>query len=102
MAEIGWADMKTGKGRSFPPSPILPFLFFFFFPVVAHACPMCTELLEHGRDALQALMFGRGIAWSILLMLSVPFLLVGGTIFSLVRAQHRISKNKFPEHDRKS
>lgn len=47
----------------------------------AYACPMCGDILERGKDAVKAFRFSSGIAWSILLMLAVPYLLVGGTIF---------------------
>ena len=50
----------------------------------AYACPMCTELIEHGKDAFMAWRFGQGIAWSMLVMFLVPFSLVGGTTLYLV------------------
>ena len=55
----------------------------------AFACPMCTELLEHGANAAKAWRFGLGIAWSILLLLGVPFLMVGGFVWMIVRSQKR-------------
>lgn len=73
---------------------ILPLVIVSFFSDIALACPMCRDLLENGKDAWQALRFGRGIAWSMLLMFSVPFLLVGGMVFVLVRANRRTMKNK--------
>ncbi len=54
-----------------------------------YACPMCTELLEHGVDAAKAWRFGLGIGWSILLMLGAPFLMVGGFVWVIVRAERR-------------
>ena len=45
---------------------------------------MCTELIEHGKDAFKAMLFGRGIAWSIALLLAVPALLVGGISLGIV------------------
>ena len=86
--------MDTGQSVSYPEySWLLGFGFFCLLVLgysdLALACPMCRDLIEHGKDALQALRFGRGIAWSMLLMFSVPFLLVGGTVFVLVRANRR-------------
>ena len=53
------------------------------------ACPMCTELLEHGANAAKAWRFGLGIAWSIVLMLAMPFLMMGTLVWTIVRAQKR-------------
>ena len=53
------------------------------------ACPMCTELLDHGVNAAKAWRFGSGIGWSILLLLAVPFLMVGTLIGVILRSQRR-------------
>ncbi len=68
----------------------LIFLFILFCAIIARplfACPMCTELIEHGVDAAKAWRFGLGIGWSILLMLGAPFLMLGGFVFMILRAQ---------------
>lgn len=64
------------------------FLTFIFslFTFKLYACPMCGDILERGKDAVNAFRFSAGISWSILLMLSVPYLMVGGTIFVIWRA----------------
>ena len=60
----------------------------------AWACPMCSELIERGKDAVKAWGFGKGIAWSILLLLSMPMLLVGGVTLVVIRAHRQSLKNK--------
>ena len=57
------------------------------------ACPMCSELMERGRDAFKMMRFGQGIAWSILLMLLMPLVLIGSIAFLIVQA-HRNARNK--------
>ena len=61
-------------------------------PPLVYACPMCTELIEHGKDALQAIRFGNGIAWSMLVMFCVPLLLLGGISLMLVRSYRKSPK----------
>ena len=131
MAEIGWESVirqkqDAEKGRhgdtatrrrgekpnaiSFSPCPRVIFsvfvafciFFFLFFATDALACPMCTALIEHGKDAWQAMRFGRGIAWSILLMFSVPFLLVGGATLFLVHSSRKAHKDNPFNHAGKS
>ena len=57
-------------------------------PVVLSACPLCKDNLED-----QAKMggapneLGRGFYYSILLMVSAPFLLVGTLIFRIYRSR---------------
>ena len=54
---------------------------------------MCSELLENGANAAKSWRFGTGIAWSILVLLGAPFLMVGGFIFVIWRAQRKKIKN---------
>jgi hypothetical protein len=57
-------------------------------PVVLSACPLCKDNLED-----QAKMggapneLGRGFYYSILLMVSAPFLLVGGLVLKIYKAK---------------
>ena len=60
-----------------------------FGSCLAHACPMCSDIVGRGKDALAAMRFGDGIAWSILLMLAMPFLMVGSLVWVILRAQKR-------------
>ena len=69
MGKIGWAGMIT--------------------KFIIIACPMCTNLIEHGRDAVAAMRLGNGIAWSILLMLSVPFATIGTLAYVIWRGAKR-------------
>ncbi len=78
------------------------FLLFHFslFTFNLYACPMCGDILERGKDAVKAFKFSSGIAWSILLMLAVPYLLVGGTIFVIWKSYQ--NKKKREAHASKS
>jgi hypothetical protein len=80
----------------------LPKTFFFWFLVTGNwllwasdsalACPGCTEIIRFGGDAFKAMLFGKGIAWSMALMFAVPFLLVGGIAAVLIRSQRQYLK----------
>lgn len=50
----------------------------------ALACPMCKDLVEAVKSRL-----AEGYFWSILLMLSMPFLLVGFITWRVVSATRR-------------
>ena len=60
---------------------------------VAHACPGCKEALIEPGALPQRLSTARGYAWSIGLLLSVPFVLVGGTTALIMRAARRRGKH---------
>lgn len=76
---------KKEKGKKIFNGLFLLFTFY-VLPFNLYACPMCGDILERGKDAVKAFRFSSGISWSILLMLSVPYLMVGGTIFVIWRA----------------
>ncbi len=82
MAEIGWPNMKMNK-------KIIFLLAFFVYLPSVYACPMCTELIEHGKGAVQAWRFAQGIGWSILLLLAVPFGMIGTMAYIIWRASSR-------------
>lgn len=102
MAKIGWKNLKSmqvarlgmqdgRKNRRFPGfyfilQQVPCILYLTVFSSVLYACPMCGDILERGKDALASLRFSKGISWSILLMLSVPYLLVGGVALMIFRA----------------
>lgn len=67
---------------------------FYLFTFNLYACPMCGDILERGKDAVKAFKFSSGIAWSILLMLAVPYLLVGGTIFVIWKSYQNKKKQE--------
>ena len=50
-------------------------------PASLWACPLCADLIARSQDTVHALGFGRGIFWSILILLGVPLAL--GVSFSL-------------------
>ena len=63
-------------------------LHFFAFALIlvlfvpeASACPTCSDIVARGKDAVKVMRFGNGISWSILLMLSIPYLLIGSFAF---------------------
>ena len=62
-----------------------------FFPVAAIACPACKEALFDPGQLHQKLSTAKGYALSIMLMLSVPVILIGGIATSIIRTQRRKS-----------
>ena len=102
MAEIGWEGMKKSN-----PLPVTGYqrsmnVLFFWLLVTgywllsapqAQACPTCNELLTRGKDAFAAMRFSQGIAWTILLLFTVPFSMIGTFTFVIWRA----SRNKSTE-----
>ena len=97
MAEIGWENMIQSHQSPVTSHQKKQVRFLTFWLLVTgfwllssgdlHACPMCTNLIERGKAAFQLFNFAKGIAWSILLMMSMPFLLIGGGVFAIYRAQ---------------
>ena len=73
---------------------LILFFHFSLFTFNLYACPMCGDILERGKDAVKAFKFSSGIAWSILLMLAVPYLLVGGTIFVIWKSYQNKKKQE--------
>ena len=68
--------------------------FFIFFVLAGHsilaACPLCADLIARSQDTVHALGFGRGIFWSILILLGVPLALgVSFSIFLISAARKR-------------
>ena len=64
-------------------------LFFFMSSAVAWACPLCKEILTDPGQVAQKFSLAKGYAASILLMLSVPVLLIGGVTLLVVRSHRR-------------
>ena len=58
-------------------------------PALARACPGCKEALFEPGKIGQNLSTARGYALSIMLMLAVPLLLVGGITTLVLRARRR-------------
>ncbi|MFO0947613.1 MAG: hypothetical protein U1D30_17095 [Planctomycetota bacterium] len=56
----------------------------------ADACPMCTEALENGKSA-SSQDLPRGVYYSVLFMLSMPFVLTGSFGFAFYRLNARRS-----------
>jgi hypothetical protein len=57
-------------------------------PLVAAACPLCKEAASNTEKTGQAGMW-RGMYWSILLMVAMPFSMVGAMIVAVRRARRR-------------
>ncbi len=57
---------------------------------------MCSNLLERSKDAIKMLRFSTGISWSILLMLTVPYLLIGSAVFMIWRASRKNRNEPLP------
>lgn len=102
MASIGWKGVKRPKdegGGTTGEKTLRPFVsrlssfkVFIFAGLLllaadaAHACPMCTELIERGRDAFKNMKFAQGIALSMLLMFGMPLTIIGTFAFIIIRA----------------
>ena len=54
------------------------------FISAAFACPMCKDLIAGFMHRM-----AEGYFWSIILMVSMPFVLVGGITWRVLRAAHR-------------
>jgi heme/copper-type cytochrome/quinol oxidase subunit 2 len=57
-------------------------------PALAAACPLCKDAASVADKPGSASMW-RGMYWSILLMVSMPFAMVGALILMVVRARRR-------------
>ena len=57
-------------------------------PALAAACPLCKDAASDADKPGAASMW-RGMYWSILLMVGMPFAMVGTMIFAVVRARRR-------------
>jgi hypothetical protein len=57
-------------------------------PALASACPLCKEAASTTEKPGQSGMW-RGMYWSILLMVAMPFMMVGGMILAVRRAKRR-------------
>ena len=64
-------------------------LFFFVSSGIAWACPLCKEILTDPGQVVQKLSLAKGYAVSILLLLGVPALLIGGVTLLVVRSHRR-------------
>jgi len=58
-------------------------------PAVASACPLCKDAASTADKPGQAGVW-RGMYWSILLMVSAPFAMVGAMIVAVRRARRRL------------
>ena len=58
----------------------------------AWACPACKEFVSSASDPTAFSGLSRGFAWSIGLLLSVPYLLVGGFALFIALAARRTHK----------
>ena len=59
-------------------------------PVLASACPLCKDALEdQTKNGGVPNELGRGFYYSILLMVSAPFAVVGGLFFQIRRNRRR-------------
>jgi heme/copper-type cytochrome/quinol oxidase subunit 2 len=57
-------------------------------PVVLSACPLCKDALEdQAKNGGVPNELGRGFYYSILLMVSAPFLVMGGLVLKIYRAR---------------
>ncbi|MGE5413655.1 MAG: hypothetical protein ACM3NW_05725 [Syntrophomonadaceae bacterium] len=64
-------------------------------PAVASACPLCKEAASATEKPGQTGVW-RGMYWSILLMVSAPFAMVGAMIVAVRRARRRMLASSPP------
>jgi hypothetical protein len=64
-------------------------VFWWLAPAVVMACPLCKDILADAGKLAETLATAKGYAASILLLLSVPAVLVGGVATLIIRARHR-------------
>ena len=64
-------------------------LLLFIFSTVSWACPLCKEALFDPSQLQANLATAKGYAASILLLLSVPALLIGGVTALIIRSHRR-------------
>jgi len=87
--------MRTEYRRTFTIAFVVLLLFSVGEAMLVSACPMCREAVDQsGSDAAMGADvsqngLGRGLAWSIYLMLAVPYLLVGLGGFAVWRGIRR-------------
>ncbi len=87
--------MRTEYRRTFTIAFVVLLLFSVGEAALVSACPMCREAVDQsGSDAamdadVSRNGLGRGLAWSIYLMLAVPYLLVGLGGFAVWRGIRR-------------
>ena len=67
---------------------VLVLLVALILPVLASACPLCKEA-SSDADKPGATSMWRGMYWSILFMVSAPFVMVGTMIVLVRRARRR-------------
>ena len=67
------------------------------WPVVAEACPGCKAIIAERTSSLSASL-AVGFYWSILVLLAVPFGLVAGMTWMLIRAVRRRSSMEMTRH----
>ncbi len=71
---------------------IAAFIALFFAAGAAHACPGCADIVTKGKEALANFRFFQGVNWSVLFMLSVPYVLMGSGVFLIWRSARKAKK----------
>lgn len=61
---------------------------------VAWSCPMCKEAIAAGSDPVMAKQLLQGWGRSIYLMMAVPYLIVAGITFAIVRSTRRAAQRR--------
>lgn len=71
-----WVPIMVSRIRFFTFLALVFLVGFFSLETVAWACPTCKESLAHSDPARANMV--RGYFWSIIFMMSMPFLILGG------------------------
>lgn len=78
---------KSGGWKRFLPALALLLLLAVLLPALASACPLCKEA-DDGSGSTGGGMW-RGMYWSILLMIGMPFSMFGLMVLMIFRARRR-------------
>ena len=69
-----------------PPAVIASLFVLLIEAGTAYACPMCREVASNQSTAVGVSKLMSGFSASLCLLLTIPFLLIGGFIFFIVRS----------------
>jgi heme/copper-type cytochrome/quinol oxidase subunit 2 len=84
---------KSGGWRRLLPALALLLLLTVLLPALASACPLCKEA-DDGASTGGGVW--RGMYWSILLMIGMPFSMLGVMVLMIVRARRRRQPGLLP------
>lgn len=85
------------KGHAFAPMALVVLVAALLLPVAASACPLCKDAKADTDYPGGTASLPKGFYYSILLMVSAPFLVVGGLAFRIYRSRRRTPSLSLPD-----